>query len=66
MNEKPMTPMAASRDFFGLRADQKSALDFGKEWKALSEQDRAEIVDGLKSVGYTIVAPTPTGANVGA
>lgn len=50
----PMTFMAACRDFFGLKEGQ-TALQFGQEIKALTEQDRKEIREGLEQNGYTIV-----------
>ena len=49
-----MTFMAACKDFFGLREGQTS-LEFGKEIKALTPEDRAEIVAGLETNGYKIL-----------
>lgn len=51
---KQMTFMAACKDFFGLREGQTS-LEFGKEIKALTPADRAEIVAGLETNGYKIL-----------
>ncbi len=56
MEKKPqMTFMQACRDFFGLHAGQ-SAMSFGAEIKALSDDDRKEIMQGLEQQGYNIVA----------
>jgi hypothetical protein len=55
MEPKKLTFMAACRDFFGLKEGQ-TAMDFGKELKALTEKDRAEIKDGLTKLGYEIIA----------
>lgn len=55
MEIKKLTFMSACRDFFGLK-DGQTAMEFGKELKALTEQDRAEIKDGLQRLGYEIVA----------
>ncbi len=55
MSVKKMTLMAACRDFFGLKEGQ-SSLDFGREYKALTEADKAEIKAGLEQNGYEIVA----------
>lgn len=63
MSAKKMTLMAACRDYFGMKQGQ-TAVDFGKEYKALSEADRNEIKAGLEQQGYEIVAATPQ--NIGA
>lgn len=39
--------MAACRKFFGLK-DGQTALDFGKEVRALSAQDRLDMIPGLE------------------
>lgn len=52
---KTHTFMSACRDFFGLK-DGQTAMDFGKEIKALTDADRAEISAGLASHGYKIVS----------
>jgi hypothetical protein len=52
---KPLTFMAAARDYFGVR-EGTTSLDFGKEIKALTLADRAEITAGLEKEGYTILA----------
>lgn len=46
--------VAAAKDFFGPRFPGQTALDFMKEVKALSEDDKAEIKDGLTKLGYNI------------
>lgn len=51
-----MTFIAACRDFFGLKPDQK-LTEFGKEIAALTPADREEIANGLRERGYTIDAP---------
>lgn len=55
MEIKKLTFMAACRDFFGLKEGQ-TAMDFGKELKALTEKDRDEIKVGLAKLGYEIIA----------
>lgn len=45
--------LAAARDFFGQKEGQ-TALEFGKEYQKLSADDKSEISDGLKKLGYTI------------
>jgi hypothetical protein len=55
MDPKKMTFMAACRDFFGLKEGQ-SGMDFGKELKELTPNDREEIKTGLTALGYEIVA----------
>jgi len=52
---KKHTFMSACRDFFGTKEGQ-TAMDFGKELKELNEKDRAEIKEGLQSLGYEIHA----------
>ncbi len=54
MDTKRMTFMAACKDFFGLKSGQ-TALDFGKEIKALTDSDKAEIKAGLEKHGYEIL-----------
>jgi len=49
-----MTFMQACRDFFGLKEGQ-TALDFGREVKALNTEDRVEIKLGLEKQGYEII-----------
>lgn len=51
---KKLTFMAACKDYFGLKEGQTS-LQFAHEIKQLTEQDRAEIKEGLEGVGYEIV-----------
>lgn len=47
--------LGACKHFFGLRPDQKSAIDFGKEYKCLTMQDRIELKEMLeKEQGYII------------
>ena len=55
MNKPATTFLGACREFFGQR-DGQTALDFGKELKQLTEQDRKEITEGLTALGYNIVA----------
>ena len=55
MELKKMTFMAACRDFFGLHQGE-TFLEFGKEIKALTPEDRAEITEGLKQNGYEILS----------
>lgn len=50
---KPLSFMAACRDYFGLHHGQ-TAMQFGAEIKKLTEEDRAEIKLGLEKLGYTI------------
>lgn len=50
---KPMSLMAACRDFFGLKQNQTS-VQFGQEYKALTQEDREEIKTGLEKMGYNI------------
>lgn len=57
MELKKMTFMAACKDFFGLHHNQ-TGLEFGKEIKALTPDDRKEITAGLEKLGYEIVAAT--------
>jgi hypothetical protein len=52
------TFMAACRTFFGLLPGQ-SSMDFGREVKALTPEDRAEITEGLKAEGFEIIVATP-------
>lgn len=60
METKKMTFMQACRDYFGLLPGQ-SAMDLGREVKALSEADRKEISEGLMKQGYELIlAPGAT------
>ena len=53
---KEMTILGAAIDFFGLKEGQ-SRMDFAKiEWKALTDEDKADIKAGLEMNGYKIVA----------
>ena len=52
---KEMTLLAACKDFFGLK-DGQLALDFGKEYKLLTDADKKEISAGLEKNGYKILA----------
>ncbi len=54
-SKKPMSLMAASKDYFGLLPNQ-TAMDFLKEFKGLNEKDKEEVKAGLEKVGYTITA----------
>lgn len=55
MNLKKLTFMSACKDFFGLKEGQTS-IEFGKELKQLTTEDRAEIKAGLEQNGYEIIA----------
>jgi cupin superfamily acireductone dioxygenase involved in methionine salvage len=44
---------AAAKHFFGLKEGQ-ALMDFHKEWKALTEQDKRDIKEGLQKEGYNI------------
>jgi selenocysteine lyase/cysteine desulfurase len=55
MELKKMTFMQACRDYFGLLPGQ-AAMDFMKEMKALTDQDRQEIANMLNGQGYEILA----------
>lgn len=61
--KKAMTLMQACRDYFGLATKpdgtKQTGMEFGKEFKALTQEDRNEIQQGLESQGYTIVASSP-------
>ncbi len=58
--EKSFTLISACRDFFGLLPGQ-TMLDFGKEYRKLSEQDKREFRAELTAIGYAIV-DSPLGA----
>lgn len=52
---KEMTFMQACKDFFGLKENQRP-MEFAQEIKALTEDDRKEIKEGLEKTGaYKIV-----------
>jgi hypothetical protein len=51
----PMSFMAACRDFFGMKPNQRP-LEFGAEIKALNEAERAYFRVELEKLGYTIQA----------
>lgn len=50
MIEGPTTRIQAIREFFGFK-DSKEAM---AEFKKLSEQDKTELAEGLKKLGYKI------------
>jgi len=52
---KEMTFMQACKDFFGLKADQ-TPMQFAKEVRELTADDRTEITTGLEKNGYKIIA----------
>lgn len=54
MEIKKLTFLQACKDFFGLK-DGQSTMDFAKEVKALTEQDRSDIKNGLEKNGYEII-----------
>jgi hypothetical protein len=43
----------AAKDFFGA----PSAQAFMEEWKQLTQEDKDEILQGLRDVGYSIEVP---------
>jgi hypothetical protein len=45
---REMTFMAACKEFFGQKEGQTN-LDFGKEVKALTQQDREDLKPGLEA-----------------
>lgn len=47
------SPITAALHFFGLK-DGQTNLQFGLEWKKLTDEDKAEIVAGLTKLGYLI------------
>lgn len=53
-NSKPLSLMAACRDYFGTK-DGQTAIQFGMEYKALTDDDKKEIADGLRANGYSII-----------
>jgi hypothetical protein len=43
----------AARDYFGARpGEADTASAFMAEWKQLTDNDKAEIKDGLEKIGY--------------
>jgi len=54
MANKKMTFMQACKDFFGLHNGQ-TTMEFAKEIKALTDDDRKEIRAGLEQSGYEIL-----------
>ena len=50
---QPKNFVAAMKDFFGNRPGS-NLMDFAKELKDLSKEDRAYFKAGLEQVGYTI------------
>ncbi len=44
------TGVAAAKDYFG----SPTAQAFMAEWKALTPEDKAEIIEGLRKEGYEI------------
>lgn len=59
LGKGPMSLLSAMKDYFGMRPDQKSALDFGKEYKAIPMKDREEFKIMLEAEGYAITEPAP-------
>lgn len=53
MESTQISLMAACKEFFGLKPDQKP-LEFGKELQALTNDDRKEIAAGLIANGFNI------------
>lgn len=49
-NKEYSSAVAAAKDYFG----GESATSFMKEWKELTDSDKAEIKDGLIGIGYKI------------
>lgn len=52
-NTKTMSFVAACKDFFGTK-DGQTPLQFMKEVKELTPDDRVEITEGLTKSGYEI------------
>lgn len=50
----PKSLLSACKHFFGLLPHQKSAIEFGQEYKKLTSQDKLELKAGLEAVGYHI------------
>lgn len=50
---KEMNFVGACKDFFGVKEGQ-TAIQFLKEVKELTPEDRAEVQAGLEQNGYTI------------
>lgn len=50
---KKLSLVAAVKDYFGMKPGQTS-MDFLKEWKQLTDDDKAFFKKHLPSVGYEI------------
>lgn len=60
LHRGPFSLLGACKDFFGLRADQKTSIEFGKEYKALTMQDRQDLKEMLEQEqGYVISQAAP-------
>lgn len=47
-DEKKSTPLKTIMDFFGLKSNQKMT-EFANEYKALSDKDKLQLVEGIES-----------------
>ena len=54
---KEMTLLQASIDFFGLMPGQDRMGFMKNEFKALTDNDRKDIAEGLSKNGYKITGP---------
>lgn len=50
----PKSLLSACKHYFGMLPHQKSAIEFGQEYKKLTSEDKVEIRAGLEAIGYTI------------
>lgn len=50
---KKLSLVAATKDYFGMRPGQ-TAMDFLKEWKQLTDEDKAFLKAHLNRAGYEI------------
>jgi hypothetical protein len=52
---QPKSFTAAMKDYFGFKPEQKLG-EFVAEIKALNDAEKAFFAEGLRSVGYTLLA----------
>lgn len=50
----PKSLLSACKHYFGMLPHQKTAIEFGLEYKKLTSQDKLELKAGLEAVGYHI------------
>lgn len=50
----PRSLLSACKHFFGMLPHQKTAIEFGLEYKKLTPNDKLEIRHGLEQQGYVI------------